>query len=169
MQGAAGHSASFDLKFIDTMTAHHQSALEMAKLAESKASHPELRSTAADMQKAQMAEIDQMAGWRNEWSPGAAPAVDHQMKGMKETMAGMDMGKLASAEGDDFDHMFLDMMIKHHSGAVTMAEDALANATRPEVKELAQKVIADQRREISQMQAWSKAWFGHAERAARGQ
>lgn len=162
-------SVSFDLKFIDTMSAHHQDALDMAKLAETKASHAELRTMAVDMQKAQKAEIDQMAGWRNAWSRGAAPAVDHEMKGMKETMAGMDMGKLESAQGADFDHAFIDMMVKHHAGAVTMANDALANASRPEVKQLAQKIVSDQTREITQLRGWSAAWFDHAHDApARG-
>ena len=160
--------ANFDLKFIDTMSAHHQDALEMAKLAESKASHAELRTMAVDMQKAQKAEIDQMAGWRDAWSRGAATAVDHEMKGMKETMAGMDMGKLKSATGADFDHAFIDMMVKHHAGAVTMANEALAKATRPEVKELSKKIVSDQTREIAQLRSWSAAWFDHAHEPARG-
>lgn len=162
-------AANFDIKFIDTMTAHHQSALDMAKLAQSKAAHAELRAKATEMQQAQQAEIKQMAGWRKDWAPSAAPAVDHEMKGMKDSMAGMNMNELQSAQGDEFDHMFIDMMVKHHAGAVTMANDALAKASRSEVKELAQKIASDQTREIAQLRGWSASWFDHAHEApARG-
>lgn len=162
-------TTAFDLKFIDTMTAHHQSALDMARLAENKAAHPELRAMASKMREAQKAEIDQMSRWRGQWFAGAPSRVDHEMEGMKESMAGMDMSKLERSTGNEFDHHFVDMMIKHHDGALRMANEALAKATRPEIKQLAQTIVSDQTREISQLQASSKQWFGHAEEAPRGQ
>lgn len=50
-------------------------------------------------------------------------------------------------------------MIVHHEGAVAMAEDARAQATKPELKTLADAILAAQRAEIEQMKAWRKAWF----------
>lgn len=60
----------------------------------------------------------------------------------------------------EIDHHFIQMMIPHHQDAVEMAELALSQAKRPEIKKLAQAIKTDQNREIRQMQAWYKAWYG---------
>jgi uncharacterized protein (DUF305 family) len=51
-----------------------------------------------------------------------------------------------------YDIRWLNAMIDHHEGAVTMANEALANAEHAELKTLATAIIADQNREIAQMQ-----------------
>jgi len=62
------------------------------------------------------------------------------------------------ATDDQFDLRLLNAMIPHHEGAVVMANDAL-NKKRPEIKKLAQKIIASQKAEIKQMQQWKQAWY----------
>jgi uncharacterized protein (DUF305 family) len=62
--------------------------------------------------------------------------------------------------GDEFDKAFLRQMTMHHSMAVEMAKPTAAKATHPELKELAQTIIDDQTREIAQMRAWAKDWYG---------
>lgn len=57
------------------------------------------------------------------------------------------------------DQRFIEMMIPHHQGAVEMAEMALTKSKRPEIKKLAESIIADQKREIQQMQDWYKQWY----------
>ncbi len=54
---------------------------------------------------------------------------------------------------------FLDGMVVHHQGAVTMATEALTQATRPEVKALAQAIVDAQGPEIAQLQVWRGAWY----------
>jgi uncharacterized protein (DUF305 family) len=78
---------------------------------------------------------------------------------MGMAMSGMVMG-LDGKSGDLFDQAFLSGMIVHHQGAVAMAEAALKNAKRPEIKDLAQKIITAQEAEIAQMQAWQQTWYG---------
>lgn len=70
-------------------------------------------------------------------------------------MMSMDLG----AADDQFDLRFLNAMIPHHEGAVVMANDALSKSTRPEIKKLAQEIIASQTAEIKQMQQWKQVWY----------
>ncbi len=70
----------------------------------------------------------------------------------------MDLGP----KDDEFDLRFIDGMILHHQGALAMAESALQNSQRPEVKELAQNIISDQKAEISRMQTWRQSWYPQA-------
>jgi uncharacterized protein (DUF305 family) len=58
------------------------------------------------------------------------------------------------------DRHFIEMMIPHHQGAVEMADLALQKAQRPEIKKLATAIKADQTKEIEQMKAWYKQWYG---------
>ncbi|MBE9206436.1 DUF305 domain-containing protein [Nostoc sp. LEGE 06077] len=58
------------------------------------------------------------------------------------------------------DQHFIEMMIPHHQGAVEMADLALQKAQHPELKKLATAIKADQTKEIDQMKAWYKQWYG---------
>jgi uncharacterized protein (DUF305 family) len=78
--------------------------------------------------------------------------------GMESAMHSM-TGDLEGKTGAEFDQAFLEGMIVHHEGAVAMAEMARTNALRPEVKTLAEAIIASQMVEIAQMRAWMGAWY----------
>jgi uncharacterized protein (DUF305 family) len=85
--------------------------------------------------------------------------MGHMMPMSPEQMQSMMMkGDLGSADAE-FDLRFINAMIPHHEGAVTMAEDALSKSKRPEVKQLAQDIIASQQKEIDQMKQWRQAWY----------
>lgn len=57
-----------------------------------------------------------------------------------------------------FDAQFIDAMIVHHEGAVAMAEQARSQATKEEIRTLADAILASQRTEIEQMKTWRKEW-----------
>lgn len=69
-----------------------------------------------------------------------------------------DMDSMTSGDAP-FDAMFIDSMIEHHQGAITMAEQAVAESEHPELRELAQAIIAAQAPEIEQMTAWRQTWY----------
>lgn len=62
----------------------------------------------------------------------------------------------------DYDLRFIDSMVFHHQGAVNMAQEVLTKSKRPEMKKLAQDIIAAQKQEIEQMKQWRKAWYPNA-------
>lgn len=151
-------SAPYDLQYIDTMLAHHQGAIEMAKMAETKARHPELKALAKTIVAAQERENGEMKAWREKWFAGQAPAINMEMSGMHDSMKDMDMKELATLGGREFDLEFIRQMIPHHEGAVSMAREALQKSQRAEIKSVADSVIRDQETEIKQMKGWQAAW-----------
>lgn len=151
-------SAPYDLQFIDTMSVHHQSAVEMAKMAEMKTQNAELKAFARKIVEDQNREIAQMKQWRDSWYPGKPLAINMEMPGMNDSMKGMDMRKMETASGKEFDLTFIDMMTPHHEGAVTMAREALTKAEHTKIKQLSEGIIKAQESEIKKMQTWKSEW-----------
>lgn len=154
-------SQPYDLQFIDTMTHHHQGAVEMAKMALAQTSNAELKKFAQKIIDDQNKEIGQMKDWREKWFVGKPMAMNMEMPGMMDSMKMMsadEMKKMEAMSGNDFDTMFLDMMTPHHAGAITMAKEALTKAEHPEIKTLANQIIKTQEAEIKQMAEWKSKW-----------
>jgi uncharacterized protein (DUF305 family) len=159
--------ADLDLRFIDAMTPHHEGAVEMAKAAQQKSKRPEIQKLAAEIIKAQDTEIAQMKQWRKAWYPKASDTpmaynaqMGHMMAMSSEQKKGMMMSQDLGTADAEFDLRFIDAMIPHHEGAVMMAKDVLGKTKRPEIKQMAEAIIASQQTEIQQMQQWRKAWYG---------
>jgi uncharacterized protein (DUF305 family) len=74
--------------------------------------------------------------------------------------------RAAMPMAQDFDLMFLDMMIPHHESAVAMAQVALARAEHPETRELAHTIVANQQAEVDQLRSWREQWFAGAPQMA---
>ena len=151
---------AFDKDFIANMIAHHQGAIDMAKLAQTNAKHSELKTMANEIVSAQESEIADMKQWQSDWgypSTSAENMQDHSAMGMMDEMAGM-MGALEGKTGDDFDKAFLEQMIMHHQSAIDMAIPAETNAAHQEVKVLARDIIIAQSAEIDQMKQWQSDW-----------
>jgi uncharacterized protein (DUF305 family) len=159
--------ADLDLRFIDAMTPHHQGATEMAKEAQQKSKRPEIQKLAANIIKDQDKEIAQMKQWRKAWYPKASSTpmaysaqMGHMMAMSSEQKKGMMMSQDLGAADADFDLRFLNAMLPHHEGAVTMAKEVLGKTKRPEVKQLAKEIVTSQEAEIKQMKDWRKTWYG---------
>jgi uncharacterized protein (DUF305 family) len=153
-------SAPYDLQFLDTMTHHHQGALDMARMAVEKTQNGELKAFAQKIITDQNKEIAQLKDWREKWFAGKQQAMNIEMPGMKDSnnMMGDGMKKMEATSGKEFDLLFLDMMTPHHEGAITMAKEALTKAEHPEIKTLANQIIKAQEEEIKKMRAWKTSW-----------
>lgn len=81
--------------------------------------------------------------------------MDRQMADMNRKMV-----KMLGKPDAQYDLRFIDMMIPHHEGAILMAQDALKNSNHQEIRDLAQKIIDAQKKEIEQLKQWRKQWYG---------
>ncbi len=157
---AALKGEAYDQSFLANMIAHHQGAVDMAKLAQENAGRAELKSMADDIVNTQEKEIANMKAWQSAWgypSTSADNMMDHSAMGMMDDMAGM-TAELEGKTGDEFDKAFIEQMIMHHQSAIDMAAPAEKNASRQEVKDLARGIISAQTAEIKQMKQWQKEW-----------
>jgi len=160
--------ANYDLRFIDSMLPHHQGALVMAQSAIQKSQRPELVKFAKNIVTEQKKEIAQMQQWRKQWYPTASATpmmwhteMNHEMPMTTAHRESMMMNMSLGEADAGFDKRFLDAMIPHHQGAVTMAKDSLKKSKRPELQQLAQNVMTSQQTEISQMTRWQRQWYAN--------
>jgi uncharacterized protein (DUF305 family) len=150
-------NAPFDQRFLDQMIMHHQGAVLSAQMMIADSARPELRDLAQRIITGQQREIDQMRTWRQDWYGAATSGtLPGMMNGgmMGGTMINREQMRQMMGANADVDRMFLQMMIPHHEAAITMAQQALAQADHPEIKTLAQGIITTQRAEIGEMQGY---------------
>lgn len=148
----AAHNQA-DITFASSMVPHHQQAIEMADMALTRASSSDVKKLATQIKAAQDPEIATMTDWLTDWGSAPMPSGDHDMGGMSMDglMTAQEMSALKDASGRAFDRMWLQLMIKHHEGAVTMAKTQLSQGQSPDAKTLAQSVIDGQSKEIATM------------------
>jgi len=151
-----GASAA-DAMFAQMMIPHHQQAVEMSMLAETRASSPKIKALATEIKGAQQPEIDQMTAWLEEWGIPVMPMdeamSEHGGHGMSGMLTDDQMQQLADANGPEFDRLFAEFMILHHEGAIDMAEDVV-DSKDPRVAALAAAIIKTQADEIAHMQGF---------------
>ena len=152
------HTAA-DVRFMQGMIGHHAQALEMTALLASRSGSEDMRKLAERIEVSQADEIKMMQEWlRGRGQPLPDPHAHH--KSGAALMPGMltaeEMGRLAAAKGARFDRLFLEFMIKHHEGALTMVRELFetpAAGQESEIFAFASDVDADQRMEIERMGA----------------
>lgn len=138
-----------DVTFLQMMYPHHAQAVEMAKMVPSRSQNQQLIALASKIEAAQAPEMTKFAGLLHSFGkPAPSATMDHPMNGV---MSQDQMTALAKASGAAFDKMWLQMMIDHHKGAVTMSDTELADGSNAQVKALAQGIITAQQAEIQQM------------------
>jgi len=147
-------AVSFDQAFIDAMVPHHEQAIEMAQAAQTAGlDQPDLVAIADAIIATQQAEIDQMLAWREQWF--GSPTVDldaaQTFLGLSMAEMGMDDDMMEMLGMDEINGAFASAMTAHHEGAITMAELALEQSERPEIRDLAGRIIEAQEDEISTM------------------
>jgi uncharacterized protein (DUF305 family) len=144
----ADHNAQ-DVTFAQMMIPHHQQAIVMAEQAATKASSPQVKQLASQIEQAQRPEIQKMSGWLETW--GVPQPSESPMPMGDGMMSAQDMKKLDKLSGKSFDRAFLQMMIKHHQGAIRMARTEQAQGSSADAKALADSIVTSQSAEIATM------------------
>ncbi|WP_274560816.1 DUF305 domain-containing protein [Streptomyces spiramyceticus] len=147
------HNAA-DVTFAKGMIPHHRQAVEMAELAETRAQSAEVKKLAGEIKKAQDPEIKTLSGWLTSWGedvPKADESAEHGGHSMTGMMTPEEMDELEESSGKAFDTAFMEMMIKHHEGAIEMAETEQADGAYKPAKDMAGDIIASQSAEITRM------------------
>lgn len=145
MPSANSQYSTTDLMFAEMMIPHHQQAVTMSDLALERSSNPDIRTLAEAIRDAQAPEIEQMRSW----GATGEEHMGHQMMGM---LSDDELATLEAAQGAEFDRLFLEGMIKHHEGAIDMAQMILASKN-DEVRALGETIVSTQTAEIASMRA----------------
>lgn len=169
---APGRHNQADVAFAQGMIVHHRQAVAMSEMAESHASSSDVKALAEKIQQAQEPEIATMSAWLKAWGEkvpegmggmGESPGMHHghdgtPMPGMMDPQQ-MDqmMNQMKDARGKAFDTMFLNMMIKHHEGAIAMARTEKQEGIYGPAKKLADDIITAQTAEIARMRTMLNA------------
>ena len=155
---APGHVEA-DVTFVRTMLYHHAQAMAMTAMVEERTTTRDIRLLSARMGATQEGEIEQLESWlaaRNETvrDPAAEEHGHESMGDMPGMLTAAEMERLEAAEGAEFDRLFLELMIKHHEGAIAMVYDLYGSGggQESEVDSIARHVDSDQSIEISRMQ-----------------
>ena len=158
--------ASVDAGFARDMSTHHEQAITMATYTYHNSTDPVIGNLAYDIATSQTTQVGEMLGWMDSWglsgSTATPPAEMSWMGGMHMSMSsdglmpGMatpaQMTTLQTLHGKALDIMFLQLMIRHHQGGLSMEQYAAAHATEPYVRALAQNMVTLQGREIVEME-----------------
>jgi uncharacterized protein (DUF305 family) len=153
-------SDNADADFVAMMIPHHQQALILSRLAPSRSTDSDVRALANRIDVEQGLEIYMMQSWQ-EWN--GLEKTDPQQSyeemlqdPMMVEMMGMatpeELDQLSAATGDAFDVQYLQLMIKHHNGAIGMLTEVLTNGTDETIQTWATDMLATQYAQVQMMQ-----------------
>ncbi len=154
---------SADFGYVQSMIKHHGQALVMTSLASKQGDSAKVKRMAGRIDAAQGPEIKAMRAWLKkqggDHKSGSHGGHEHGSAHDHGSMPGMaterQLDELRDAEGEDFDRLFLKLMITHHQGAVTMATEVSMEGRNAFVGDMANDVIAQQTSEIHRMRGMS--------------
>lgn len=147
-----GMMAMDQKEFLAMMVAHHRAAIDMAQAEIAAGSDPKVKALARRVVVAQKREIAQMTSWYRALYGEDVPPLDEQGMDMGAMMGMGGMSPEAITDAANPDQAFLRMMITHHASALMMADTVLNGSPDADVRELAETIIADQAKEIAEMQ-----------------
>ena len=143
-----------DVMFAQMMIPHHQQAVAMSDtLLKNSGVSAETTALAKEIKAAQQPEITTMQGWLKAWGHdmgGGMGGMNHG--GLDDGMATeAEMKTFEQTEGTAAEKMYLEMMTKHHQGAIAMAQTETKNGKNADAITLANNIITSQQREIATM------------------
>jgi uncharacterized protein (DUF305 family) len=115
-----------DVEFMQGMIAHHAQAIYMSRMAESHKANPRVVRLAIKIDQSQIAEIRIMQDWLRSNGQHAPDTSSWRTMTMPGMLTAAELDSLDKRTGVDFDRRFLELMIRHHEGALQMVDDLFA-------------------------------------------
>jgi uncharacterized protein (DUF305 family) len=145
-----------DVMFAQMMIPHHEQAIEMADIAldPTIGASDAVRELATEIKNAQDPEIAFMKGVLAKWNKPTEMDASMDHSDMMDGMLSLDeLDALGALRGTAFDTAWLEAMIRHHEGAISMAEDLIRSGINQELINLGRDIITAQQAEIDAMKA----------------
>jgi uncharacterized protein (DUF305 family) len=136
-----------EVMFAQMMIPHHKQAVSISETAIKKSQNQAILRLSRQIKGAQGSEISQMTYWLK--ATNSSMTMDHDMK-MSGMLSIKELASLKSLTGAEFDRTFLELMIKHHQGAIEML-DLISDSKNAEAKALSKSINSAQSREIKSM------------------
>jgi uncharacterized protein (DUF305 family) len=146
-----------DVRFIQGMIHHHGQAVDMTALTTDHSNRDDMKKLALRIKLSQQDEIAMMRKWLTDHRkeiPDVHAHHGHDAELMPGMLTAVEMDRLSNAKGPEFDRLFLEGMIKHHRGALTMVHDLMATpgaAQASDIFAFTADILADQQAEINRM------------------
>lgn len=138
-----------DHEFLRMMSDHHEGMIQMATAAMAKGSNPTVQGDAHRLHTKQLDEQKRMVAMVQS---SYAETITPMAMGSNKTM----MDQLNSKSGADYDRAFYSSVVAHHREGIKMVDDFLGRLTKPDVKQMAERMKADQQKEITEFEAKSR-------------
>jgi len=131
--------------FLRKMIDHHEGLIQMATAAMTKGSNPTTQGDAHNLHTKQADEQKKMiADVQAKYGETVTPMIMPQHKAMADS--------LATKTGADYDRTFYRLTVQHHREGVQMVDEMLPRFTKADVRQMAEKMKADQQKEITEFQ-----------------
>lgn len=176
-QASTPGTTSPEAGFSRDMQVHHAQAIAMAMEIYRKTEDPELRVLSYDIATGQAGQRGEMYDWLVKWGLSQAsdepimtwmsasgaghdhglaaeePLTDEEARIAMGMASDAEMNRLQEATGQEADCLFLELMIRHHEGAIPMADALLELGSDPRALEVAETIKAGQTAEIAAMES----------------
>lgn len=151
-QAHGAHMTMTDAQFVPMMIQHHRDGIEMARVAEQKATTPHVKQLAANIRANQERELVELQQFQQAAAATTGTAGrDDQHAVMMMRMSKQSIERVQSANGKEVDRAFLKEMSSHHQMAIDMV--SMTKFQDAKLKQSANKMAGGQRREIQELKA----------------
>lgn len=143
-----------DVQFMQGMIAHHAQAIRMSHIARQNGADDRLQRFAQKIDQSQTAEIRLMQGWLVDHGQVAPDSSSYHTITMAGMLTKAELAELERLRGKSFERRFLELMIRHHEGALQMVHELLTTpraAQDVDVNVMANDIVVVQTAEIDVM------------------
>ncbi len=144
-----------DQQFLRFMTAHHKVGLFMSRLGAEHAEEPELRMLGRLMAANHLYELNLMSNWWDTWYDSEMPGIiSEERSAMQGMPTEKELDELTTLRGEVFQQRFIQLMVKHHEGAVMMARETWGSRGDPRIQFFAYSIIHGQVRQMELLERY---------------